>query len=409
VSQTVAFSLVYAAAAAFALGAFAVVWPRRHAPGGTPLALLLLAAGFWAACDAVELYLPTPAGRELVSQFQYFGVIAAGPFFFHAAVTLSGYGQRLSAPIIVAVWAVPIVSLLLAWSNPWHRLIWTSIELPASGAAPFAFYRYGAWFWVLTAHQYLLMVVASLLLLRGIRRVAEHFRPAMFVMLLAVVLPWIGNAAYNLKLGPWPGFNWLTLALGISGSLLAWVVMREGLLDLLPQAREAMLETMTDGVVVLDRAGRIIDANQTARTTLELDERALAVALDVPTLAEAPWHWRAEAEFRGTRATRWLDVRIDPIMDRWGKVSGRLIVARDVTLQKALEDERERLIDELQQALGKVTQLEGLLPICANCRQVRDDGGYWGRIEDYLGSRSAMEFTHAICPDCTRRLYPELH
>jgi hypothetical protein len=145
-----------------------------------------------------------------------------------------------------------------------------------------------------------------------------------------------------------------------------------------------------------------------ARATLELDERALAQALEVATLADAPWHWRAEAEFRGTRATRWLDVRIDPVMDRWGKVSGRLVVARDVTLQKALEDERERLIDELQQALGKVTQLEGLLPICASCRQVRDDGGYWGRIEDYLGSRSAMEFTHAICPDCTRRLYPEL-
>jgi N-terminal 7TM region of histidine kinase/PAS domain len=228
------------------------------------------------------------------------------------------------------------------------------------------------------------------------------------VMLVAVLLPWVGNVAYTLKLGPWPGLNWLTLSLGVSASLLAWIVLREGLLDLLPQAREALLETMTDGVVVLDPAGRIIFANQTARESLELTEASMAHALDVRSLRDAPWHWRAEAEFTGARARRWLDVRIDPVKDRWGTVSGRLLVARDVTLHKALEDERERLIEELQQALGKVTQLEGMLPICANCRQVRDDGGLWGRIEDYLGSRSSMEFTHAICPDCASRLYPDL-
>ena len=401
------FSLVYAAAAVCILAVLAIVWPRRHAPAGTELSLVLMAAAFWAACDAIELQVPTMEGKRLVAQFQYIGIVSAPPLFLLAARALAGYGGRLSPALLTAVWTVPVASLVFAWTNRWHHWLWTEV-VPPSGDSPFTVYRYGWWLWVLITHEYVLMVLATVLLLIGTRKVTQHFRPAMIVMLAAVLLPWIGNVAYTLKLGPWPGLNWLTLSLGVSGSLLAWVVLREGLLDLLPQAREALLETMTDGVVVLDPTGRIIFANQTARESLEITEASMARALDVRSLRDAPWHWRAEAEFTGARAKRWLDVRIDPVKDRWGRVSGRLLVARDVTLQKALEDERERLIEELQQALGKVTQLEGMLPICANCRQVRDDGGLWGRIEDYLGSRSSVEFTHAICPDCARGLYPDL-
>lgn len=87
---------------------------------------------------------------------------------------------------------------------------------------------------------------------------------------------------------------------------------------------------------------------------------------------------------------------------------GRLVVARDVTFQKELEDERERLIDELQGALHKVVQLEGLLPICASCRKIRDDGGYWGNVEEYFGSRAPVAFTHGICPECQVKLYPSI-
>ncbi len=246
-------SLVYAAAAAFTVAVLAIVWPRRHAPGGGELACVLVAAAFWAACDAIELQVPTLDGKRFVAQLQYIGIVSAPPLFFHAARALSGHGVRLSRTLRAAVWAVPLLSLVLAWTNHWHSWLWTGI-LPPAGDSPFAVYQYGWWLWVLVTHQYVLMVAATVVLLLGTRRVAQHFRPAMIVMVIAVLLPWIGNAAYTLRLGPWPGLNWLTLSLGVSCSLLAWVVLREGLLDLLPQAREALLETMTDGVVVLDRA-----------------------------------------------------------------------------------------------------------------------------------------------------------
>ena len=405
-SPAVAFSLVYLLAAAIALAAVSVIWARREAPGGTPLALMLGAAAFWAACDAIELHVPTVEGKRLVSQFQYLGVIAAAPCFFHAAMELSGLGHRLTPRLLVAVWAVPLASLLFAWTNPWHRWLWTGI-LPPSGNSPFAIYQYGWWFWVLTAQHYLLMVAATVVLLRAIRRVGRHFRTGMAAVLVAVVLPWIGNAAYNAKLGPWPGLNWLTLSLGVSGSLLVWVVLREGLLDLLPQAREALLDTMTDGVMVLDPDGRVIFANATAQT-LGLNAAVLARSAGVASAHEVPAKWGGDAQVDVAGAPRWLDLTTVPVRDRWGALAGRLLVARDVTLHKELEDERERLIDELQAALRKVTQLEGLLPMCASCRKVRDDSGSWGNVEEYFERRAPVEFTHGICPECARTLYPSI-
>ena len=113
-SSAVSFSLVYLLAAAIGLTAFAVIWPRRQAPGGRPLAFMLLAAAFWALCDAIELHVPPVDGKRLVSQVQYVGVIAAAPFFFHAAMELAGLGARLRGGLLVAVWSVPLASLLFA-------------------------------------------------------------------------------------------------------------------------------------------------------------------------------------------------------------------------------------------------------------------------------------------------------
>ena len=405
-SPAVGFSLVYLLAAVIAIAAAAVIWPRRYAPGGTPLAIMLLAAAFWALCDAVELFVPGVAGKRLVSQFQYIGIIMVAPAFFHAAMELAGLATRLTPRILALVWAVPLLSVAIAWTSQWHPLLWTNIQLP-QGELPFSIYEYGWWFWVLTAQNYVLMIVATLVLLGAIRRVRRQFRTGMIAVLIAAILPWLGNAAYNAKLGPWPGLNWLTLSLGVSGSLLVWVVLREGLLDLLPRAREALVDKMTDAVLVLDLDGQILFANDTTQA-LGIEAVGLARALGLKSLNDAPVQWRAEAQIDQGDTSRWFDVRIDPVRDRWGAISGRLLVARDVTLQKTLEDERERLIDELQHALRKVTHLEGLLPICASCRKVRDDGGYWAHVEEYFEQRAPVEFTHAICPDCAPKLYPSI-
>jgi CheY-like chemotaxis protein len=84
------------------------------------------------------------------------------------------------------------------------------------------------------------------------------------------------------------------------------------------------------------------------------------------------------------------------------------------TLRYAIERkhtlvERERLLAELQIALAEVKTLSGLIPMCANCKKIRDDRGYWNQVESYIAARTDASFTHGICPECAKILYPDLH
>jgi hypothetical protein len=80
---------------------------------------------------------------------------------------------------------------------------------------------------------------------------------------------------------------------------------------------------------------------------------------------------------------------------------------RSITERIKMEAEREKLIRELQHALAEVKKLSGFLPICASCKKIRDDKGYWNQIEEYIRTHSEAEFSHGLCPDCTRVLYPD--
>jgi len=95
------------------------------------------------------------------------------------------------------------------------------------------------------------------------------------------------------------------------------------------------------------------------------------------------------------------------LRDGSGKGVATLSSGMDITERKQVEAEREQLIKDLQEALAKVKLLRGMLPICASCKKVRDDKGYWRQIEAYIREHSEMEFSHGLCPECLKRLYPD--
>jgi PAS domain-containing protein len=114
-----------------------------------------------------------------------------------------------------------------------------------------------------------------------------------------------------------------------------------------------------------------------------------------------------EGEVSGPRAeTGALFVRIEAVVCE-GRRECRAAVL-DVTDRHRAETEQKRLVQELQSALARVKLLSGLLPICANCKSIRNDEGYWKQIESYISSHSEATFSHAICPECLHNLYPEL-
>jgi len=106
------------------------------------------------------------------------------------------------------------------------------------------------------------------------------------------------------------------------------------------------------------------------------------------------------------RIILWNSARLN---DHDGQPLGVIISGLDITERNRIAREREKLIQELESALAEIRTLSGLLPICANCKKIRDDQGYWRQLEAFLQEHSQARFSHGICPECARQLYPDLN
>ena len=104
----------------------------------------------------------------------------------------------------------------------------------------------------------------------------------------------------------------------------------------------------------------------------------------------------------------WESASISPIRDHAGRITHYVAVKEDITARKQTEAERDLLIQDLQDALANVKSLSGLLPICAGCKKIRDDKGYWSQVESYIQKHSEAKFSHGMCPDCIKKWYPDL-
>jgi PAS domain S-box-containing protein len=103
----------------------------------------------------------------------------------------------------------------------------------------------------------------------------------------------------------------------------------------------------------------------------------------------------------------WTEVATDYVFDGEGDLALILGITRDISELVESEERTRKLVDELQQALSKVKMLSGYLPICASCKKIREDTGYWNSIELFIRDHSEAEFTHGLCPGCAKEIYGE--
>lgn len=100
-----------------------------------------------------------------------------------------------------------------------------------------------------------------------------------------------------------------------------------------------------------------------------------------------------------------VNISVSVLLEKDEGKAGYVLVARDITSQKIIENENKKLIAELREAMENVKTLKGFIPICAKCKKVRDDQGYWGQIEKYISEHSAALISHGLCPECAEELY----
>lgn len=232
--------------------------------------------------------------------------------------------------------------------------------------------------------------------------------------MVSVLIPWVGVILYLIPDGPFPGMDTASLGFAISAVLIVTAFNRLHFLDLVPQGRATLVEHIQEGFMVLDSLDRITDFNQNAVQALHVDSLAIGTKFDevFPALAEA-LRRRAGSETLtpslSSDPSVTLEISVAEISVRSGRKMGRILLLRDISERRRAEEEREKLIGELRDALMNVKKLRGLLPICASCKKIRDDKGYWHQVETYMKDHAEVEFSHGICPECLAKLERELN
>ena len=181
------------------------------------------------------------------------------------------------------------------------------------------------------------------------------------------------------------------------------------------------VNTMQDGLVIASKDGKIQFVNKAFCETYQYSQEEL-IGMHALKVIHPDYHhvferFVKEAEENGNFSGGTVDVRKDgstfhtDVRGSQIDFKGReclLAVIRDISAAKRMEQERERLIAELQGAISQVRTLSGMLPICSSYKKIRDDKGYWNQIESYIHKHSEAEFSHGICPECAKELYPDL-
>ena len=184
-----------------------------------------------------------------------------------------------------------------------------------------------------------------------------------------------------------------------------------------------LFDTVPVGLFRSTPKGEILDANaaflqMTGLSNLSEARRMNFAQLHPSATDFAAWRDKLEREgtvacvesrFRGHDGQDlWVEIHAKALCDPAGRNIYYEGSVENISERKSIELERERLIEELRQALSRVRSLAGLLPICSSCKKIRDSGGKWNMLESYIETHSLAHFTHSFCPDCAQRLYPEI-
>jgi len=378
---------------------------------------LVIAVAIYAFGYTFELSTSTLSAKLLWIWIQYVGIIAFAPLWLILALRHTGQKNWPRHPILFGLITISVITFFAALTIPYHNLFYINPAIDSSGWFPVVVFQPGPLYWLdVFANQACILVALGYYIVYW-RRAAPLFRRQTEVLILASVIPWIGQTVYILGILPHQ--------FDINPVVLTFTVMvfwaghsKYRLTDVLPVARERVFETTTQGVLVLDDQDRIVDLNPAAiemfpalSSRTVLGKKIALVLKDEPefyTLIMKQEDKNVEYERTVGGERNFLRVKGNLLLNRNGKVDGQVLLIGDITKRKLNEEEREQLINDLQTALHDIKRLQGLLPICSHCKKIRDDKGYWNRLEEYFTDHSDVQFTHGICPDCRDKLLAEM-
>ncbi len=342
--------LIITALVSAALVLFA--WRRRTAPGALSFAAMMLAVAWWSVGYMLELGSIHLSGKLFWTSFNFVAIVVVPVALLAFALQYTGREQWLTRRNLILLSIEPLITLLLAWTNDAHHLFRTDAKLAVIGSFSALDPTYGIWFWVHAVYSYVLNLISMVLLIRALVRSSRLYRGQAIAVLVGMLAPWMGNVVYLSGLSPFPHLDPTPFAFTISGLAMSFGFFRFRLLDIVPVARDTVIESMNDGMIVLDMQDRVVDINPSAQNIIgdaasrAIGQQAGHVLSAWPDLVEQ-YGDVSEAQTEVTLgegdARLDYDLRISTLYDRRNRSTGRLIIVRDIT-------ERKRAERELQEA-----------------------------------------------------------
>jgi PAS domain S-box-containing protein len=363
-------SLLLGLAAVISIAVCVIAWRRREKQGSKAFLVLMAAASLWAAGNTLQLLTTDYQLKLLFRTVAFVGHNVVPIALLTFALVFTGRTQWLTRRNLALLAAEPMaVTFLVTPTNAlgWHHLLWTSSSLgPADGMVVLE-RSFGPWYWLNTTYNYALIVVGlSLFLFLAIQSHAAARKQGL-ALIAGVVPPFLANVAWIVGLSR---IDYTPVAFTVTGVVFSVAIYRYRLFDIVPVARETVLDAMDNGYVVLDRDGNVADINDTARRYVAavedpmgkpveavlphcldlVDEYRAAIADGAP---DGPVTGEVMLE-TGTETPRYYDVRITTI--RRAQFTGGLVLFQNITGRRTVEKWYRALIENASDLVAVIDE-----------------------------------------------------
>src|SRR6266511_2698790 len=330
-------------------GAFAVyVWLRRGSPGAKGLVLALAAGVWYMATYALELW-TVGSAKQTWGDVKYVGVCLLPAAWLVFALQYTGRAPWLTKRLFFLLAVEPLVILTLLGIPSTHDLIHV---YPSIATEQFPIVRFGPAGWINVFYSYGLLLFGTGILVKILFAIARPYRKQARALVAALLVPLLFNILYNFNIGPFGRVDLTPFAFVLAVVVVVWGIFRLRLLDIVPVARSRIVETMQDGVVVLDAYQRIVDLNPAAQSILGHTARqSIGLSLqqlmpDYASLLERSGNAatvQSEIRLPLGSALRDYEITLSPIPDNQGRESGKLLMLRDISERKMSEERLEQI------------------------------------------------------------------
>lgn len=365
--------LILSAVLTASMGVYA--WTQRGMPGAVPFMLLMFDASLWAVANALEMAGVTLAEKLAWANLQYLCYSTIPVLWLILALQFTGRQRWLNERLIFGLLMIPLITNILVWTDVLHGLVRFGFQLDTSGPFPVIAKSYGPWAYIHTGYSYLLMGAALVLLASVLGSPSPSYRGQALTLVLGLLVPAFWNILYLTGLSPVKRHDLSPAIISIAGLFGIWGLFRFRLFDILPVAEDAVLKSIGDGVIVINARGQVAAINPAAQALLDwpaasvVGKQSLEVFIQWPKVLSLLRDGSTEkVEFiaQWESPQRFYDLSLSPLLDRYNRPIGQLLIFHDITDRKRDEAElrslsqtdaltglanRRRFFDRLQQEI----------------------------------------------------------